>query len=124
MPLTNDSRSVSGFTKFLGQGGDIRFDHAERDTTDHLMGLVVPHCMTPRKKAVPRGCANRGRGMSVREPNPMLGDGIQLRRLNELGAIAGEISVTNIVGQDDHHVGCGWDGRHSHARRKHARHYT
>ena len=106
VPLAHHEGGVAGSAVRLGRGGDVgRELHrvagepgiAVRDVAH--AGPMRVHAGQQRR---PRRRAHRRR-VVVGEPQPALGEGIQVRR-GDLGAVAAEVAVAEVVGEDDHDV--------------------
>ena len=105
MPLADAGRHITLFFKERRDGFAIRLDERRRfPVEDSLFHAAAPG-IAPGEQPVPRGRAN-GRGrVGVREPHPFTSQPVDARRGDLRGAVATDVAVTQVVGENDDDVG-------------------
>ena len=107
VPLADDAGGVAGRLKRFGEG-DLGGRQATGGNGAQDAELVVGHAGADRvATGHERGAAGRadfGGGVELREAQAFGGHAIQVRRLDGRVAVAAEIPVTEVVGQDDDDV--------------------
>ena len=111
VPLADSERRVSGVTQHRRNG------HLVGVQTDTLSGEQHAH-VVHRFTAEPDSCrvtagqhrcsgrrADRRGHVEVREESPLGGEGVERWCVMELGAVAAEVAVPEVVAVDEHNVG-------------------
>ena len=115
VPLPDEAGTVAQSLQHAGQGGLVRTDGQGR--VGRQYAHVAPPGVLARQQGVARGRGGRGRGVGVREAHAPGGQAVEGRRADERGAVAAQVGVAHVVGQDADDVGAvgpvgeGQDGR-------------
>ena len=108
VPLSEHRRLVALLAEHAGQGQAIRGNQtgSPHPGKDSLVIETKGHA--PSEHAVPGGRANRGRAVGIRKKHPLLGQPVEVGRGDfRLGVIAGEVSVTQVVRENENDVRMG-----------------
>ncbi|OHB72155.1 MAG: hypothetical protein A2V70_20800 [Planctomycetes bacterium RBG_13_63_9] len=98
-PFADDARGVAGLLEQLGHGHVLRPQRHPGVAADQRVTGVQP-----RHQAASRGRTDRAAGIAVRKPHTLLGHAIEVRRPDHLLAVAAEVAIAEIVGQDEDDV--------------------
>ena len=107
VPLADDAGGVASGLQRFGEG-DLRGGQATGGDSAQNAVLVMGHAgadgvATRHERGATRG-TDFGGGIELREAQAFGGHAIQVRRLDGRMAVATEVTVTEVVGQDDDDV--------------------
>ena len=123
VPLAEDAGDVALLLEHLGQGQPVRGDGERAAGAEHAAGHAVAPAVAPGHDAVAAGRTDRCRGVGVGEAHALAGQPVAVRR-RVRAAVAGQVAVPQVVGQDDDDVrpfGRGRAGNRCRARERRQR---
>ena len=105
MPFAHLPRRIAGFFQERGDGRLRGVDGKRGLAAEDMIALGVAEGVLAGDERIAGWRADRGRGVGVGEADAFAGELIDVRRLDLGRAIAAEIAVADVVGQDEDDVG-------------------
>ncbi len=103
VPLADHAGGIAGLLEQRRHRDAPRFDDQRRDARQDARALLAPGVLAGHK-GVARRRADRRRRVRVGEPQPLRGKPIDVRRLDLRRAIAAEVAIADIVGQNEEDI--------------------
>ena len=103
VPLAHNPGCIAGSLKHAAQRRPTWLDDEGRVAGQHT-GAGFPPCILTGEQRVTGGCAGGRRRVSVREPDALACQPVDVRRLQARRAVGGDVAVAQIVGVDEHDV--------------------
>jgi hypothetical protein len=107
MPFADGRRCVTRLLEKFGEGESLLLEQQRRAGRMDTRRMVArrPPDATPRHQAIARRRANRAGRVGVGKAPAFACETINVRRLYFRRAIAPHVAITEVVGQDQHHIG-------------------
>ena len=103
MPFPEGARGIAFIREHIGQGILAGTDDHPGVTYGYVRVATTPRILSGKQRVAGRG-RYRGRGIRLGQADALPGEPVHLGRLHIPGAIAPQVAVPEIIGQDDHHV--------------------
>ena len=104
MPFADDAGGVAGPLEQRGHGRAAWFDEQPLDAGRDAGALLAERIFAGQER-VARRRADRGHRVRVGEAQPLRGEPVHVGRLDFGRAVATEVAVADVIGQDEHDVG-------------------
>ena len=104
MPLAEVAGAVAVVAEDIGHRHFVVAEHvapANGSPAAHTVGIAAGHQRGPSRRAI-------AVHMEVAEPHGFVGQAIQVRRLDDRIAVAAQVAVALIVGEQDDDIGLAW----------------
>ena len=105
VPLSEAGRRIAQAPEMVGDRVLIRMEPDLRRGVEHLPLHAHPLGIAAGQEGRPGGSADRGGDHEVRELPSLAGQPVEVGRADRFGAVAAQVAVAEVVGEDQEHVG-------------------
>ena len=106
-PLADEAGAVAAFVEHFAESPFVRLQRGPGHVAANLQvaGVFAQHERGAGRRA------NGAAGIEIRETHPFGGEAVEIRRLDLRLAVAAEVAVAEVVGEDEHDARPAWRGR-------------